>query len=63
MILAPAAAERNTRTAAEEWRESGVAGVQELQNLGAIYDSRASGLLTRPSGFALGSRLKLPYEN
>jgi hypothetical protein len=24
MILAPAAAERNTRTAAEEWRESGV---------------------------------------
>ena len=23
MILAPAAAERNTRTAAEEWRESG----------------------------------------
>jgi hypothetical protein len=44
MILAPAAAERNTRTAAEEWRESGARiqepgfriqepEVQELQNL------------------------------
>jgi hypothetical protein len=32
MILAPAAAERNTKTAAEEWRESGVQELQEFRS-------------------------------